>query len=373
MGDQLAIVNGNVDIDAKADMDAAKLQETVDFIRTTVGSFDYQAASSSVATVTFLNLTGTQTLTISQAGDYRFDNLSSATNIRLFDQFKSKVKIIHFGELTSVSKFFTDTASSNLIDFNKVTELHLTKLAYYPPNSLTIRIDEGSVLASAIDDVDADGDQSNITLSIEGPASFSASNLKDGSLTFKNVGTVTVNGFEGSFTLNAGVETFNADKVTALTMSAATDLATLNITGALDPDVSTDKTGPAITIEDNANIESVTLAGKVDDVVLEGNGNLTEVTISAEVDGKINIGDDAAADGNSDLTTVTLTGAKATSLEIANNSDLENVTVDLAFYAGTAASAKLDGELIVVNNTSLTNLTVSSDKMKNLQLLATMI
>ena len=158
------------------------------------------------------------------------------------------------------------------------------------------------MLASPIDDVDADGDQSNITLPIVGPASFSASNLKDGSLTFKNVGTVTVNGFVGSFTLNAGVETFNADKVTALTMSA-TDLATLNITGALDPDVSTDKTGPAITIEDNANIESVTLAGKVDDVVFEGNGNLTEVTISAEVDGKINIGDDAAAaDGNSDLT-----------------------------------------------------------------------
>ena len=367
MGEQLAIVNGSVDIDATADMDATKLQETVDFIKTTVGSFDYRAASSSVATVTFLNLTGTQTLTINQPGDYRFDNLSSATNVFLYDQFKSKIKIIHFGGLTSVSKFHTDTASSNLIDFNKVQELHLTKLAYYPPNNLTIRIDEGSVLASALDDVDADGDQSNITLSIEGPANYTASNFKDGSLTFKNVGTVTVNGFEGAFTLQAGVENFNADKVTTLSIGAATDLANLNITGALDPDVTTDKTGPAITIEDNANIETVTLAGKVDDVILEGNGNLTSVTISAEVDGKINIGDDAAtADGNSDLTSVTLTGAKATSLEIANNSDLETVTVDVAFWAGTTANAKLDGELIVVDNTSLTSLNVSSDKIEKL-------
>jgi hypothetical protein len=367
MGDQLAIVNGNVDIDAKADMDATKLQETVDNILTTVGSFDYQAESASVATVTFLNLTGTQTLTIKQPGDYRFDNLTSATNIQLLDQFKSKVNIIHFGSLTSVSKFFTDTASSNLIDFNKVSELHLTSLAYYPPNNLTVRIDEGSVFATAIDDVDADGDQTNITLTVEGPSTFTASNLKDGSLTFKDVTTVTVNGFEGSFTIQDGVENFNADKVTTMTISGATDLANLNITGALDPDVSSDKTGPAVTIEDNANIETVTLAGKVDDVILEGNGNLTTVTISAEVDGKINIGDDdATADGNSDLTSITLTGAKATSLEIANNSDLESVTVDLAFYAGTASGAKLDGELIVVDNTSLTSLTVSSNKIETL-------
>jgi hypothetical protein len=54
----------------------------------------------------------------------------------------------------------------------------------------------------------ADGDQSNITLDINGPASFTAANLTDGSLTFTNVKAVDVDGFEGAFTINSGVETF---------------------------------------------------------------------------------------------------------------------------------------------------------------------
>jgi len=367
MGTSLNIVNGYVDIDAKADMDTAKLQAVVDNILTTVGEFSYEAESSAVGAVTFQNLTGTQTLTIKQGGDYRFDNLTSATNVILKDDYKSKVSIIHFGALTSVSKFYTTTASANLIDFSKATELHLTSLAYYPPNDLTIKIDEGATLAQALDDVDSAGKQSNITLDIDGPASFTATNLTDGSLTFTNVKTVDVDGFEGSFTVGAGVESFSADKVTALTITGATDLETLDITGALDPDVSTDKAGPAVTIEDNANIESVTLAGKVGAVILEGNANLTDVVISAEVDGKINIGDDAAAaDGNTDLTNITLTGAKATAVEISNNSDLESLTIDLTFWAGTGTSAKLDGSIEVESNSSLTSLTVSSDKVENL-------
>ncbi|MDA9588694.1 hypothetical protein N9R82_06475, partial [Flavobacteriaceae bacterium] len=368
MGTSLNIVNGYVDIDAKADMDTAKLQGVVDNILTTVGEFSYEAESSAVGAVTFQNLTGTQTLTIKQGGDYRFDNLTSATNVILKDDYKSKVSIIHFGALTSVAKFYTSTASANLIDFSKATELHLTSLAYYPPNDLTIKVDEGATLAApALDDVDSAGKQSNITLDIDGPASFTATNLTDGSLTFTNVKTVDVDGFEGSFTIGAGVESFSADKVTALTISGATDLETLDITGALDPDVSTDKAGPAITIEDNANIESVTLAGKVGAVILEGNANLTDVVISAEVDGKINIGDDAAAaDGNTDLTNITLTGAKATAVEISNNSDLESLTIDLTFWAGTGTSAKLDGSVEVESNSSLTSLTVSSDKVENL-------
>jgi len=362
IGDGLAIVNGNVTIDAKADMDATKLQETVNFIKTTTGNFSFVAANSSTATVTFLELTGTQSLTVTQPGDYRFDNLTSATNVILGDKYKSKVNIIHFGALTSVAAFYTDTASKNLIDFNKATELHLTSLNYYPPNNLTLRIDDedNSVIAFALDDVDATGAQSNITLSIEGPASFSASNLKDGSLTFTKVGTVTVNGFEGAFTIKNGVKNFNADKVTALTLTGAAQLQSINITGSLDPDVTTDKTGPELSIDGNSSLETVTLAGKMDDITLKNDPNLTSFVSTAEVDGVIDL------EANVNLETITLTGGSATGVDINGNTNLEALTVDVTFIAGTAADAKLDGSLTIVDNTNLETLTVSSDKIETL-------
>jgi hypothetical protein len=366
MGPALNIVNGSVSITATSEMDNTKLQTVVDNILTTVGDFSYSAGST-VASVTFLNLTGTQSLTIKQAGDYRFDNLTSATNIFLDDSHKNKVKVIHFGALTSVTSFNTGTASANLIEFNKVMELHLTSLVKYPPLNLTVKIRRGAAFPQILDDVNTAGAQSNITLDINGPASFTSTTLKDGSLTFGEVVTVSVDGFEGAFTIGAGVESFSANKVTALTLTNAKDLTTLNITGALDPDVSTDKAGPAISIEDNINLDSVTLAGKVGAVTLEGNNSMTSVVISAEVDGAITIGDDTAtADGNNNLTTVTLTGSKATAVEVSNNNSLEGLTIDTTFIAGTKAAAKLDGDVSVEGNPSLISLIVSSDKIENL-------
>ena len=96
MDDAIAIVNGNVDIDATADMDAVKLQETIDNILTTVKDFSYVATTSSVPAMTFNNLTGTATLTLKQAGGYIAQGLVSAQNIYLYDDYKSKVDKIDF-------------------------------------------------------------------------------------------------------------------------------------------------------------------------------------------------------------------------------------------------------------------------------------
>ena len=361
MGDAIAIVNGNVDIQSTSDMDATKLQETIDNILTTVKDFKYEASSSAITPMTFNNLTGTATLTLKQAGSYTAKGLISATNIILKDDYKSKVTVIDFRALTSVKKFYTNS-TADLISFNKALELHLTELTYYPPLDLTIVLDEGAAFPNKIDDVDADGDQKDIDLDIEGPASLTFDNILDGTMKFKNVASVTVNGYKGTFELLEGVETFNADKVVTLDIDSATDLETLNITGAIDPDDSADKAGPEITLEDNSSIENVTLAGNVDDVILEGNSSLTDVTISATVMGKINLGDDdAAADGNSDLVNVTLTGAKAEEIEVSNNNDLETLTIDLTFSGTT-----INGDISVETNTSLTTLNISSDKVENL-------
>ena len=82
MGSSLNVVAGNVEITAKSDMDATKLQELVDNIYTTTGHYTYEANSSTVPAVSFNNLTGTQTLTINQAGDYNFQTLQAATLMR---------------------------------------------------------------------------------------------------------------------------------------------------------------------------------------------------------------------------------------------------------------------------------------------------
>lgn len=104
MEDAIAIVNGNVNINATSDMDAVKLQETIDNILTTVEDFSYTAAST-VPAVTFNNLTGTATLSLKLAGPYVAQNLISAQQIYLYDDYKSSVSVIDFRKLTSVQKF----------------------------------------------------------------------------------------------------------------------------------------------------------------------------------------------------------------------------------------------------------------------------
>jgi len=367
MGSGLAIVNGDVDINASADMDNTKLQAVIDQIKVTTGSFDYQAASSSVAAVSFDNLTGTQTLTVKQSGDYSFKSLGSATNVFLYNTWKNGVKKIDFRELTSVTKFYTNSSTANTIDFDKATELHLTKLAFYAPLDLTIVVDEGAAMPFILDDKDIDGDQANITLDITGPAALTISNLTDGSLTFANVAALTVNGFEGSFDINAGVESFTADKVTtaagASWLAGATDLETLDITGATDPDSSTDVTGPVVTLTSNSNIETLKVAGKTGAISLNGNSSLTDVTISANVNGAIAIG---STSGNSSLSSVTLTGSKATAVHVENNEDLASLTIDTTFR-GASASTTVDGDIDVVNNASLASLTITSTAVENLE------
>jgi len=362
----LTIVNGYVDIDAKADMDTTKLQELVDAIQVTLKQFDYQAASSTVAAVTFNNLSGTQTLTVLQAGDYLFQGLGSATVINLKDDFKSKVTKIDFRELTSVTQFQT-SGTPNTISFNKAMELHLTKVAFYAPLDLTIVTDEGAAMPFIIDDVDVDGDQSNITLDITGPASFTATNLTDGDLTFKDVATVDVDGFEGSFTIKSGVESFSADKVSALTISEASDLETLDITGITDPDSTTDQSGPSVTLTDanNGDLETVTIAGNTGAIAIDGD-KVTTVTISADAAGSINVSN------SDDLTTLTLTGSKATGVTVSGNDSLSSLTVDTTITKGRGATAaataklKVNGSVIVTTNEALESLVISSSSLKTL-------
>ena len=120
MGSAINIVNGSVTITVSEEMDIEKVQAVVDNILVTLNDFTYTSAASTIAEVTFQNLTGTSSLTVEQAGGYDFRNLQSATNIVLGDAYKSTIGVIHFGALASVTSFATE-ATANTISFSKAT------------------------------------------------------------------------------------------------------------------------------------------------------------------------------------------------------------------------------------------------------------
>ncbi|MDA9811976.1 hypothetical protein N9C07_07160 [Flavobacteriaceae bacterium] len=365
MGSALNIVNGNVDITVSTAMDQTKVQTLVDNMLTIVKDLTYTSAASTIAETTFDNLTGVQSITITQGGGIRFPNLISATTIDMKDDFESTVDVIHFGSLTSVNAFETDGVA-DVIEFNKATELHLTALAYYPSGSLTIVTDEGAAMPFALDDIDADGDtlEDGLTLDITGPASFAVSNIADGSITLTDVATVNLTDFNGSVTIAGDVLSLTSNSLVNLTITTGTSLETLDVTGVSDPDAEdaddADWYGPAIALASLSDLESATIAGKVASVSVSSNGNLTDLTISATVADAISVSE------NSDLTGLTVTGATASGISVDDNSDLETLSIDLTFAAGTATSAVIDGSVSITDNESLESLTVSSDKIETL-------
>ena len=379
-GTKIAIVNGNVDFQVDASMNIDSVQTVVNRIGTVVKDFSYVAASSSVSAVTFDSITGVTSLTIKQAGDYSFKGLESATNVYLNDGFKSKVKIIHFGALKTVTTFNTVTSTGtddHAIIFPKVTELHLTKLQRYAggtsSNPLKLHIDEGTIAAAtviamgAIEDKDASGKQKDLHISIEGPNSVAISKLTDGSIKLRNVITASVNGFTGGLTIMDGVQNFSADNVTSLTMSTANDLKSLDITGVVDPDTAAASQAaglPAIAFAsgNNGDIETIKIRGSVASVSSSGAGSLASVDLAgADVGGAITL------TSNTDLVTLDVTGTKMASIEINTNADLESINLNGTFRAAIGGT-KIDGSIKVIDNSSLAALTLGMAGLNTLQI-----
>jgi hypothetical protein len=367
MGDGLAIINGYVDIDVTSEMNIVTVQELVDFILVTTGDYAYTAGTGVDTEVTFSNLTGTQSLTLDQEGGYMLENLESATIIELDDD--SSVDVVHLGSLTSATSI-SDGSGAGTFTFAKGTELHLTSLPRSPSTALSLGVDEGGVIAlDALTDVDAAGDDTKLNLTIAGPASFTlpagVSGDKSGStLAFSEVGTLTVNGYDGAITIDQDVLNFASDNVVALTING-NDLVTVDITGALDPNATTaDTEGPDVTLKGQGDLETVSIAGKTDEIVIgtstEGNGNLVSVTIAGDVVGAEGI----SIENNSDLTTLDISGANTDKVVIDGNSDLETLTVDFTAAKGKATTQ--EGTITVNNNESMESLTISTDNIDNL-------
>ena len=362
MGDGLAIVNGNVDIDVSASMDIAKTQELVDFITVTTGSFDYLAGTDVTTEVTFNNLAGTATLTLNQKGGYQLKALESATVITLEDD--STADIIHLGALISATSLSDGTAAGTFT-FAKATELHLTSLPRSPHAAISLGVDEGGVIdISALTDTTVAGKDAVLDLTIEGPTSMTITGLsgnKAGSdIIASEIGTLTVNGYDGKVTIGQDVANFSSDNLVDISVTGD-DLVTFTATGALNPNTTTaDTAGPALTLDADGDLETVTLDGTYTTVTLSNNGNMETVTIGGTVTGAggVNIST------NSDLINLDLSALTTDKVVVDGNSDLEEVTIAHTTAAGEATTQ--EGTITVNNNESMTSLTITTDNVDNL-------
>ncbi|MDC1216924.1 hypothetical protein N8131_02255 [Flavobacteriaceae bacterium] len=364
MGSTLAIINGNVAITAKTDMNQADIQAVVDEMLTITGDFSYTSQAAEIAETKFTNLSGVQSITVDQAGGYNFPALVSASDITLGTTFSSKVGIIDFGELTSVVKF--SSTADHQVHFSKATNFHITKLTRYGA-SLSVLLDEGSqFLMDALTDTNAAGTQSPLALTIEGPKAMNISKLdgKGGSVSFKDVVTVTVTDYDGAITLLAGVETFSSNNVVAITHGGADDIVSFTAKGVLDPNATAaapDTSGPAIGFSSKSDLETIVLTGDFESITLNGNNNLVSATIGAtSSNGIIDITD------NGDLTTLDTTGSKATGFTLTNNDNLISAALQTIMIAGTGKTDVVDGAVIVTNNDDMTTLEIWSSGLQTL-------
>jgi len=377
LGSKLSIVNGNVVFIVNSQMDIAKVQTALDNVGIVVGEFAYLSKSSTVSNVNFDNVSSAADIEVAQSGMYSFAKLTSAKNIALGSNYSSKVSGVNMPLLKTVTSFTTGSivegagangadyvngpAVNHKISFTKANSIDVNSLVRYGA-ALELGVDEGGTVGiAALDDVDATGAQSNISLTVEGPSTLTIENFKDGTLSFKNVGEVIVNNFEGPFTLNAGVVSFKADKAMSVSTASATDLEVFEITGITDPDDATDKEGPAVSFDSNSNIRIIKLKGKIDSVVLNNNSDLEEAHTTAEVSGQIQI------TNNSSLIAVNTKDSKASGVKISGNSDLEAVNIETQTIDTTEdTDTKVDGTYEVTNNASLLKATISSNKIASL-------
>ena len=365
MGSGLNIVNGNVTITVSTDMSQTKVQELVNNILTVTKDFTYTAAANTIAETTFNNLSGVQTLTLKQGGGYQAKTLASASKVVLNDTWKSTITMIDLRALASVNTLTTGS-TDHTVSFNKATEIHLTALPRYGA-ALTLEGKTGGVIdISALKDVDSAGKQSALSLTITGPASVSIANLdgKGGTITASKIGSLTVNDYDGKIVVGSDVISFSSNNVVDLTGSTFADTETVVMKGVVDPNHtgSTADQGPAISFTSATDMTDVTLSGTFAGVTLTNQAKLQSVTISADVVGAIDLS------SNGDLTSVTLTGSKATGVTVSSNSDLENLTINTTMRGAAATATTIDGSVIVKSNAKLASLTVSSDKLRTVDI-----
>jgi hypothetical protein len=280
------------------------------------GTFTYSSGSATGFTPTFDEMVAGTVLAVTPAGPLSFKKLSSATTVSITTSYSTKITSLDMGAMTSVTSFNTGTVDQ--LHLTSATNVDLGELTRYG-SDLSISTKKGATLDIAkLDDKTTAGVQSDINLTLNGPASVSLSLIADGDIDLTNVATATVSGFYGTLDVNAGVETLTTTDSVFIELDGATDLVTATLDYKYDWDPALTTANAAISaagysttyLEDysatgsigGTDLKTLTITGDLLDLYLD-EANLETLSINANMT-------DLTMSTLTDLTSLTVAGGK---------------------------------------------------------------
>ncbi len=375
LGNKVALMNAAVSITDDATIADTDIQTFIDRIKTMNGAFTYSSGSATGYAATFDELTAATTLDITQAGDISFKKLASATVVTITTSYSTKITSLDMGAMTSVTSIASGADGSetvNNLTLSSATNVDLGSLARYGA-ALSITTKNGGTLdIASLDDKTAAGAQSDIALTLSGPASVSLSQIDDGTITLSNVAAATVSGFYGALDVNSGVETLTTTDSVRIDLDGATDLvtATLDYKNDWDPTLTTAQAAVSAALystsylEDYAtsasiggtDLKTLTVTGELLDLYLD-EANLETLSIDATMT-------DLTISSASDLTSLTVSSdSKIGSISLTGSNNLLvadfNHTSNMENKGSSTANTSVS--FVVTDNLGLTTLHTSGD------------
>ena len=375
LGNKVALMNAAVTITDDATIADADIQTFIDRIKTMNGTFTYSSGSATGYAATFDELTAATVLDITQAGDISFKKLASATTITITTSYSTKITSFDMGALTTMTSIASGADGSetaNTLTLSSATNVDLGAMTRYGA-ALTITTKKGATLdIASLDDVNAAGTQTDITLTLNGPGSVTMSKIDDGIIDLTNVATATVSGFYGELDINAGVETLTTTDSVRIDLDGATDLvtATLDFKNDWDPTLTTAQTAVSAALystsylEDYAtsasiggtDLKTLTVTGELLDLYLD-EANLETLSIDATMT-------DLTISSATDLTSLTVaSGSLIGSISLTGSNNLTvadfNHTSNMENKGSSTANTSVS--FVVTDNLGLTKLHTTGD------------
>ncbi len=375
LGNKVALMNAAVTITDDATIADADIQTFIDRIKTMNGTFTYSSGSATGYAATFDELTAATVLDITQAGDISFKKLASATTITITTSYSTKITSFDMGALTTMTSIASGADGSetaNTLTLSSATNVDLGAMTKYGA-ALTITTKKGATLdIASLDDVNAAGTQTDITLTLNGPGSVSLSKIDDGIIDLTNVASATVSGFYGELDINAGVETLTTTDSVRIDLDGATDLvtATLDFKNDWDPALTTANAAISAALystsylEDYAtsasiggtDLKTLTITGELLDLYLD-EANLETLSIDATMT-------DLTISSATDLTSLTVaSGSLIGSISLTGSNNLTvadfNHTSNMENKGSSTANTSVS--FVVTDNLGLTKLHTTGD------------
>jgi hypothetical protein len=375
LGNKVALMNAAVTITDDATISDTDIQTFIDRIKTMNGTFTYSSGSATGYAPTYNEMVASTALDITQAGDISFAKLASATTINITTSYSTKITSFSMPVLTTMTSVASgaDTAeTSNTLTLSSATSVDLGALTRYG-SALTITTKKGATLdIASLDDVNSTGTQTDITLTLNGPASVTLSKIADGEIDLTNVATATVSGFYGTLDVNAGVETLTTTDSVTIDLDGATDLvtATLDFKNDWDPALSTANAAISAALYSTTYLEDYSATGSI------GGTDLKTLTITGELlDLYLDEANLETLSIDATMTDLTISSATdLTSLTVSSSSKIGNISLTgsnnlaVADFDHTSnmenkgsATANTSVSFVVTDNLGLTTLHTTGD------------